>query len=144
VARTRENGRDELLAFVRRGYELWNAGDISAVSRMWSDDFEWHNDPSWPGQSVYYGRETVVRFLSDEVAGIIELGEIEIERIEVYGDELVICMIARTRGHGSHLDIGKVPIFHVARVRDGRVVRVRAFLDEAQAMAAAQEASTAG
>ena len=139
-----EAPEDALLAFVRRGYELWNAGDLFGVSRMWSDDFEWHNDPSWPGQTVYYGRETVVRFLSDEVAGIIELGEIEIERIEVFGDELVICMIARTRGHGSNLDIGKVPIFHVARVRDGQVVRVRAFLDEATAMAAAREGSTAG
>jgi ketosteroid isomerase-like protein len=31
-----------------------------------------------------------------------------------------------------------VPIFHVARVRNGQVVRVRAFLDEDQAMAAAR------
>jgi ketosteroid isomerase-like protein len=141
VAQTRE---DELLAFVRRGYELWNQGDLSAVAQMWSDDFEWHNDPSWPGQTIYYGRDTVVRFLEEEVAGIIELGEIEVERIEVVGDELVICMIARTRGHESNVDIGKVPIFHVARVRDGQVVRVRAFLDEAEAMTAAREAGGTG
>jgi ketosteroid isomerase-like protein len=135
---------DAVLAFVRRGYELWNEGDLSAVSQMWSDDFEWHNDPAWPGQQVYYGRDTVVRFLMEEVADIIDLGEIEVERIEPVGGELVICMLARTRGQDSNLDIGKVPVFHVARVRDGQVVRVRAFLDEAQAMAAAREASTAG
>ena len=135
MAQARE---DELLAFIRRGYELWNQGDVTAVSRMWSDDFEWHNDPSWPGQRVYYGRDTVVRFLEEEVADIIHLGEIDVERIESVGDELVICMMAHTRGHDSNVDIGKVPIFHVARVRDGRVVRVRAFLDEDQAMAAAR------
>jgi uncharacterized protein len=135
---------DELLAFVRQGYELWNAGDIRSVSRMWSDDFEWHNDPSWPGQTVYYGRDNVVRFLEEEVVDTIELGDIEVERIEVVGDELVICMLARTRGSGSELDIGKVPIFHVARVRDGKVVRVRAFLDEAQAFAAARESTSEG
>jgi ketosteroid isomerase-like protein len=135
VAQARE---DELLAFVKRGYELWNKGDISGVAQMWSDDFEWHNDPSWPGQTVYYGRDTVVRFLEEEVADIIDLGEIEIERIEPVGDELVICMLAHTRGGESEVDIGKVPIFHVARVRDGRVVRVRAFLDEGQAFAAAR------
>ena len=129
---------DELLALIRRGYELWNQGDVNAVSRMWSDDFEWHNDPSWPGQRVYYGRETVVRFLEEEVADVIHLGEIDVERIETVGDELVICMWAHTRGQDSHVDIGKVPIFHVARVRDGQVVRVRAFLDEGQAMAAAR------
>jgi ketosteroid isomerase-like protein len=135
VAEPRE---DELLALIRRGYELWNQGDVNAVSRMWSDDFEWHNDPSWPGQRVYYGRDAVVRFLEEEVADIIHLGEIDVERIETVGDELVICMWAHTRGHDSNVDIGKVPIFHVARVRDGQVVRVRAFLDEAQAMAAAR------
>jgi hypothetical protein len=80
----------------------------------------------------------VVRFLEEEVADIIHLGEIDVERIETVGDELVICMWAHTRGHDSNVDIGKVPIFHVARVRDGQVVRVRAFLDEAQAMAAAR------
>jgi hypothetical protein len=68
---------------------------------------------------------------------VIDLGEIEVDRIEVIGDELVICMVARTRGQGSELDIGKVPIFHVAKVRDGEIVRVRAFLDEGQAFAAA-------
>jgi ketosteroid isomerase-like protein len=136
VAQTRE---EDLLAFVRRGYALWNKGDISAVAEMWSDDFEWHNDPSWPGQTIYYGRDSVVRFLEEEVAEIISLGEIEVERIEIVGDELVICMVARTRGGESELDIGKVPIYHVARVRDGRVVRVKAFLDEGQAFAAARE-----
>jgi ketosteroid isomerase-like protein len=141
VAQARE---DELLALIRRGYELWNQGDVNAVSRMWSDDFEWHNDPSWPGQRVYYGRETVIRFLEEEVADIIHLGEIDVQRIETVGDELVICMMAHTRGHESNVDIGKVPVFHVATVRDGQVVRVRAFLDEDQAMAAAHEASTAG
>jgi ketosteroid isomerase-like protein len=135
VAQTRE---DQLLAFIRRGYELWNQGDVSAVSQMWSDDFEWHNDPAWPGQTIYYGRENVVRFLEEEVADIIHLGEIEVERIERVGDELVICMLAHTRGFESAVDIGKVPVFHVARVKDGRVVRVRAFLDETAAMAAAQ------
>ena len=132
-------GENPLLELVRRGYELWNAGDLEAVSRMWSDDFEWHNDPAWPGQRVYYGRDTVVRFLMEEVVNVIDLGEIEVDRIEVMGDELVICMIARTRGQGSELDIGKVPIFHVAKVRGREIVRVRAFLDESQAMAAARE-----
>jgi ketosteroid isomerase-like protein len=144
VARTREQVADATLAFVRQGYALWNEGDLAAVSRMWSEDFEWHNDPSWPGQQVYYGRDTVVRFLAEEVANVIHLDDIDVESIEAVGDELVIRMLARTRGQDGNLDLGKVPVFHVARVRDGRVVRVRAFLDEAQAISAAREASTAG
>jgi len=130
-----------VVAFVRRGYELWNHGDLDAVSEMWSDDVVWQNDPSWPGQTRYHGREEVVAFLRDEVAAVIELGDIEVQSVRAFGDELLIKLLARTRGASSHLDIGKVPIFHVARVRDGQVTRIRAFFDEDRALDAARESS---
>ena len=129
---------DEVFAFIKRGYELWNDGDLSQVAEMWSDDFELHTAPDWPGQPVYYGREAAVRFLTEEIADVISFDYVDVERIELVGDELVICMTAHTKGAESNLDIGNVPIFHVARIRDGRVDRVRAFLDEDQAMAAAR------
>jgi ketosteroid isomerase-like protein len=129
----------DVLAFIRRGYELWNDGELEAVAGMWSEDIVWQNDPDWPGQTRYRGRDEVVAFLRDEVAAVIELGDIEVESIRAFGDELVIKLLARTRGADSHLDIGKVPIFHVAQVRDGQVARIRAFLDEERALAAASE-----
>jgi ketosteroid isomerase-like protein len=136
-----DQARDEeaLLAFVKRGYELWNEGDLSTVSEMWSDDFELHTAPEWPGQSIFYGREAAVRFLTEEIAEVIGFDTVEVERIEFVGNELVICMTAHTRGSGSNLDIGQIPIYHVARVSDGKVNRVRAFLVEEQAMAAARQ-----
>jgi hypothetical protein len=91
----------QVLAFVRRGYELWNQGDLAAVAEMWSDDLEWHNDPSWPGQQVYFGREAVVRFLMEEVANVIHLDDIDVESIEPVGDELLIRMLARARGDAA-------------------------------------------
>jgi ketosteroid isomerase-like protein len=130
-----------VVAFVRRGYELWNHGDLEGVAAMWSDDIVWQNDPTWPGQMRYQGRAEIVAFLREEVAAVIELGDIEVESIRAFGDELVIKLLARTRGAASHLDIGKVPIFHVARVRDGRVARIRAFFDEDRALSAARESS---
>jgi ketosteroid isomerase-like protein len=130
--------QDELLAFVQRGYELWNAGDLSSVAAMWSDDFELHTAPEWPGQGVFYGREAAVRFLTEEIAEVISFDRVDVERIEPVGNELVICMTAHTKGAESELDIGHVPIFHVARISEGKVNRVRAFLSEEQAMAAAE------
>jgi ketosteroid isomerase-like protein len=130
--------QDELLAFVKRGYELWNEGDLSSVAAMWSDDFELHTAPEWPGQHVFYGRDAAVRFLTEEIAEVISFDHVDVERIESVGNELVICMTAHTRGAGSELDIGHVPIFHVARIADGKVNRVRAYLNEDQAMAAAE------
>ena len=61
MARARHDLDDEVFAFIKRGYELWNEGDLSTVSEMWSDDFELHTAPEWPGQSVFYGREAAIR-----------------------------------------------------------------------------------
>jgi ketosteroid isomerase-like protein len=140
VDQTRQHVEAETIAFIRRGYDLWNDEDVDGLAReILSDDIFFQNPPDWPGQSTYRGRDEVARFLREEVAAVIELGEIEIEGIEVFGDEYVIHMLARTRGQESGVDIGKIPFFHVARVRDGRVVRIRSFLDERQALAAVRD-----
>jgi len=77
---------EELLAFVKRGYELWNEGDLSTVASMWSDDFELHTAPEWPGQGVFYGREAAVRFYKDwyrpDLMAVIAVGDIDPATIE--------------------------------------------------------------
>ncbi len=137
---TRQHAEAETIAFIRRGYELWNDDDVDGLARqILSEDVFFQTPPDWPGQSTYRGREEVARFLREEVAAVIELGDIEIERIDVIGEEYVIRMLARTRVQDSGLDIGKIPFFHVAHVRDGRVDRIRSFLDERQAFAAVRD-----
>ncbi len=132
----------EELELVRRGYELWNSGDFEGVAALcFAQDIEWWNSPDWPGTRIYHGLDEVIAFLRDEVASIIELSDIEIEGLEVHGDEVLIQMLARTRGAGSELDIGKIPIFHVARIRAGRVARVRVYLTPGEAMAAIRNAA---
>jgi ketosteroid isomerase-like protein len=127
------------LATIRRGYELWNAGDIAGLSAAcFTDDIEYRTNPNWPGQHVYHGREAVERFLREEVAELIALTDIRIERIEPVGGELVITLRARTHGAASGIDVPSGTIFHVARLRAGRVDRVRVFLDEEEATAAAK------
>jgi len=137
VAQTREPITEQELAVVRAGYEMWNAGDVEGMAALClSRDLEWHNSPEWPGQRVYNGSSRVTRFLKEDVADIIELGDIEIEGMDVYGDEIVITLQARTRGAQSDLDIGKIRLFHVARLEGGKVNRVRVYLDERQALEA--------
>jgi ketosteroid isomerase-like protein len=141
MPKARENVTREELDLVRRGYELWNVGDFEGVAELcFADDIEWHNSPEWPGTRTYRGQGEVIAFLREEVANIIELGDIEIESLDVYGDEVLIRMLAHTRGAGSELDIGKIPIYHVARMRAGRVARVRVYLDLNEAIAAANGA----
>jgi ketosteroid isomerase-like protein len=124
---------------VRAGYELWNAGDVAGLAKLcFAEDIEYQNSPEWPGQRVYRGSDTVVRFLKDEVAEIIGLEGVRIERMEVFGDEILIAMHAQAHGFQSGIDFGEVPVFHVARMRDGKVARVRVYLDEDQAVDAAK------
>jgi ketosteroid isomerase-like protein len=124
---------------VRAGYELWNAGDVAGLAAMcFADDIEYRNSPEWPGQRVYRGSDAVARFLKEEVAEIIGLEGIRIERLDVFGDELLIAMHAQAHGFQSGIDFGEVLVFHVARMRDGKVSRVRVYLDESQAIQAAR------
>lgn len=127
---------------VRDGYELWNAGDVAGLAELcFSDDIEYRNSPEWPGQRVYRGSETVVRFLTEEVAEIIGLEGVTIDSMDVFGDEILIALRAQTHGFAGgaqRIDFGEVPLFHVARMRDGKVSRVRVYLDEDQALKAAR------
>jgi ketosteroid isomerase-like protein len=127
------------LRFLQDAYELWNSGDIEGLAEgCFSDDIEYQNSPEWPGQRVYRGSDAVARFLKEEVAEIIGLEGIKIERMDVFGDEILIALQAQAHGFQSGIDFGEVSVFHVARVRDGRVSRVRVFLDESQAIEAAR------
>jgi ketosteroid isomerase-like protein len=140
TASTRTEITQQDLELVRHGYDLWNAGDLRGLAQeCWTFDLEWRNAPEWPGQSEYRGADTVVKFLEEEVVQIIELGEVTIDDLEVFGEEILVRLHARTRGAGSQVDIGMIPVFHVARMRDGRVARVRAYLSEDQAIQAARE-----
>jgi ketosteroid isomerase-like protein len=140
MASTRTEITQQDLELVRHGYDLWNAGDLRGLAQeCWTFDIEWRNAPEWPGQSEYHGAETVVRFLEDEVVNVIELDQVEIDQLEVFGEEIFVRLHARTRGQESQLDIGMIPVFHVAHMRDGRVARVRAYLSEDQAIEAARE-----
>jgi len=129
---------DRDLEMVRRGYELWNEGDIEGMSRTcFAERIEYQTAPEWPGQQHFVGREAVESFLREEVAEVIALSDVQIQRLEQVRDELVITLDARTQGVSSGIDLSSGNIFHVVRVRDGRVDRVRAFLSEDEARAAA-------
>jgi ketosteroid isomerase-like protein len=122
------------LELMRAGYALWNDGDIDGMAeRCLADDVEFYPTPEWPGPHVYRGAEAVATFLRDEVAVVIGLSEIEITRETVVGDEVVFALRTVVAGEQSGLHF-EVPVYHVAKVQDGRVKRIRAFLDEAQAM----------
>ena len=65
----------------------------------------------------------------------------EVVRIRVVESEILVELQVRTQGALSGLDFSDGPLFHLAQVRDGRISRVRVFLDEDQAVEAARPGS---
>lgn len=126
---------------VRAGYERWNSGDSAGLAELFTEDIEYQNAPEWPGQRVYHGADAVIRFLHDEVAEFIALRPVEIVRTDVIESEILIELRARTQGAMSGLDLDDGALFHVARMRDGRVSRVRVYMDRQEAKQAAQTGS---
>jgi len=127
------------LDLMRTGYALWNEGDITGlIEQCLADDIEFYPAPDWPGPRVYRGPEEVEAFLRDEVATVISLSGIEIERETVVGDQVVFSLRTTVHGAQSGVDIEMVSVYHVANVEDGRVRRIRVFLDEEAAMQAAR------
>ena len=122
---------------VRSGYERWNAGDISGLIELFSPDIEYCNSPEWPGQQVYRGADNVARFLTEEVREVISLTPVEVVDTRVVDSEILVELRVRTQGALSGLDLSDGPLFHLAKVRGGRIARVRVFLDEKQAVEAA-------
>jgi ketosteroid isomerase-like protein len=123
---------------VRAGYARWNAGDTDALAELLTEDIEYQNAPEWPGQRVYHGADAVIRFLRDEVAEFIALKPVEIVRTDIIENEILIELRARTHGALSGLDLDDGALFHVAGMRDGRVARVRVYMDRQEATRAAQ------
>jgi len=120
------------------GYERWNSGDFEGLTELFAEDIEYQNAPEWPGQRVYSGAAAVSSFLENEVAKIIALRPVEIMRTSTHGSEILIELHARTRGFLSGLDMEDVSVFHVATVHDGKVSRVRVYLNKDEATTAAE------
>src|SRR5207237_1139125 len=108
----------------------WNAtSDVATIAeRYWHREIEWHVPDAWAppvGGTVTRGRDAVVR-QSQEFAQ--HMGHLEIEVVEVLdaGEEVLASLVYRARGDKSEAAVA-IPAYHLTRVEDGRVRRVRVF-----------------
>jgi ketosteroid isomerase-like protein len=108
------------------------------ISRdFWDPDIEWHLPPEWTSVAsrTVRGREAVMR-QSQEFAE--HMGHFLIEVVEVVdaGNEVFASLRYHARGARSQAEVA-LPVFHVTRVRKGRVQRVRVFATREDAVRAA-------
>ena len=119
---------------LREYSDAFRGGDVSAVYGFWDPDVEWHDPPETPDASVLRGREAVRRRLEDLLEAAEEF-RVEPEEIIDAGNEVVLVwrLTGRWRG-GVPLEL---LLCLVCAVRGGQIVRLRNFLDRAQALEAA-------
>ncbi len=126
---------EENVEIVRRYYAAWNAGGLDAARVFWSDDFEWHDAPGMPDGSVYRGAEAAAAHFRDlnEVLGTME---VHLDRALPAGDEVFVLLHVHLDARRGELALDG-PIFETVRIEQGKISRIRLFLDEKAALEAA-------
>jgi ketosteroid isomerase-like protein len=125
----------DLEAFVP-GYRALSRGDFDSFLAGLHEDAELHELAEMPDTAIYRGH--------DEIRMWAETGLAHVSDWEWVPDDLLheddgACVVrVRFRGHGAESGAPlEQTLFHVIEFRDGRATRIRGFLSEDQALAAA-------
>jgi ketosteroid isomerase-like protein len=124
----------ENLDLARKGYEAFARGDLDAAIELMHPEIEAHDPPEVPDATIYRGREAVRRDW-EQTSELMEDFSIDVERTFDRGDEVVAFVRFRGRGRGSDAEV-EAPMAHVWTFRDGKAVRLRQFIDRAEALGA--------
>jgi ketosteroid isomerase-like protein len=131
---------DSELAAARRAWEAF-AGVRQPEEEMaslegWDPDVTYVEDPKWPGASSFQGFDAVGRRFREYVEDLGADARLVLEDVRDTPDGLV--SLVRTRGSSPN----GLPLDHLwgyrFRMRDGRVVWFRAYLDPAEALGEAE------
>ena len=127
----------ENVEVVRRGFELFQNGQIDAWIETLDSELEWdisaHPLPDFPNTGS--GRDAFVGHMATYVSGWNDY-EVSISELIDRGDEVVVIQHERARMRGSELTLDRdLPV--VLTVRDSRVGRFRVFKTPEQALEAA-------
>jgi ketosteroid isomerase-like protein len=124
----------ENVEIVRRGVDAFSRADWEESVELMAPEVEWHDAPDLPGARLYRGREGVLARWRD-MAEALDDFTVEIEQLFDAGDQVVVFLISRGRGHISGIEVSR-KLAQVCTVRDGQVVKLVGYDDPAQALEA--------
>jgi ketosteroid isomerase-like protein len=126
------------VAFVRRAYELVNAGDLETLVEDFEPGFEWQPDELSPGQTTRRTADDVKRAVDDFTGAFTEF-RTEVEELIEEGDQ-VIAVVRHVARVGSG-DVERRET-HLWTFADGRPRSLREFEERDAALAAARHAAS--
>jgi ketosteroid isomerase-like protein len=121
-------------ALVRRAYEQWNVEGPGVLRSYGSESIEVQDPPEMPDARTYRGQAEVLARL-EEVAEAVGGRYAHIDDVSGVGDEVLVALTWRVADSPGSAILGEV--FHLVRVENGKIVRMRVFLSRDEALAAA-------
>ena len=125
------------LEALRRGYEAWNRGDLSAVLALVDPDIDWRPGEDAPESGERPGRAGFEEFIESWTESFDDLRIEPLEFVEV-GEHVVTVVRQRGRGHGSGVEL-TVETVHVWTIRDGVAVGWTAYRNRDDALQALRD-----
>ena len=113
----------------------WNTGDLDGVFALYTEDAEMRTGPHWPERVTYRGRDEI-RATSQDWASLWDSLQVEVDKVEEFGDKVVATGAWRMRGAASGVG-GEMEIFIMFTVRDGKIAAVEWFEGHDAAISAA-------
>ena len=128
------------LEIVKRGYEAFGRGDIQALLDLFADDIEWTSPgpPQLPTAGTRRGRQQVAEFFQG-VDQLFDIQQFEPKAFLAQGDLVVVLGSDTARIKAT----GKVVTdewAHAFTVRDGKIVKMREYIDTSAVVAELQAA----
>jgi len=123
----------ERIELVQRAYDAFARGDLPGLFALMAPEVEVSQSPELPWGGHYRGHAEVRQFLIKLTQHI--QSRVEVERLIDAGEHVVAMGWTRgtVRATGAAFD---VPVAHVWKVRDGRLLRFYAYIDNAKMLAA--------
>jgi ketosteroid isomerase-like protein len=127
----------ENVEILRDAYEALNRGEVDAALSVLEPDAEWQEHSDLPEADVYRGREVIRTFLCSYLDSWEEFRQ-ETEDLVDAGDRVAVILHMAAKGKGSGIEVeGRYA--HLWTMRNGKGVRVDAYADPADALAALRE-----
>lgn len=132
----RQVTRADDIETLERIYEAWNEGALARIAEQyWSDRIEWHDPPELEQGGIYVGRERVIgRVVS--LAADIGVPLLRVARITPLAGEYIVELDFDVVPAAAELPPGTIATVHVIQIADGRVDRLRTFVNADSAFAA--------
>ena len=119
---------------IAASYEALNRHDIDGAMEALAEEAEWHESEVLPDTGVYEGREAIREFLTHFLDSWERFHQ-TVEEMRQEGDRVLVMIHLEATGRGSAADVD-ARYAHLWKVADGRGIRVNAFYDRDEALAA--------